>query len=208
MGPAARNTTRDNAEEQTEGDDGMQLWERYAKVPKTRVRFEGNPKEISAFRQELENLISLLDITDDAMKLMMLKCNLQGSALQWYCSYQKSMLEEREGNPLTFEELNKALAQEFGQHDDDLLLWERVSTTHQTDSILEYNTEFERVVREARNQIVLSDHIVRLEYMRGLKPGIQANVACHQPKTWEEARKRAVYEDRMRNHYLQSANLY
>lgn len=129
------------------------------------------------------------------MKLKTLVYNLKGPALDWYCLYQERRLEERDRDPLTFEELEDAFREEFGKRESVQTIWETFIATRQTESMLEYNTTFERALRDVKRHLDITNAIIRVEYIRGLQPDIMEAVESKEPKTWEEARKFALYKD-------------
>lgn len=68
------------------------------------------------------------------------------------------------------------------------------------ESIIEYDTAFLSAVRQAKYYMEISDDIILVEYIRGLKPDILAVVACKQPKTWEEASRLAGIKELVQSH--------
>jgi len=116
---------------------------------------------------EMNNYLSLFQVTSDQNKIDLATSYLSGSAIQWWQGLG-------EGKPTTWQAFQEALNYQFKPVDSYELARKRIHFLHQTKSVRAFLDEFQRLRLVIGDR--MTDEEAKWRFLFGLKPKIRAEV--------------------------------
>ncbi|AQZ09321.1 hypothetical protein BZL39_A02550 [Zygosaccharomyces parabailii] len=132
-------------------------------------------------------MITIFDIESDELKIRQLKQLLSGNVLAWYANFWNNRLAENDRESIPFHEVEAAFTQRYGTNDDPLAIWCRIGDMCHAGDVTKYNELFGRAMTSARSKFTSIEHLITLEYIRGLEPDYAEAVSQKNPSSWLEA---------------------